>query len=78
MYYEKCSKLIVSDYSFLFISFFYLFIFFSEIEYSKNFRYFLPLPLNIEIFFDEKGILLFYYFRVSLESFEDFIKNIEF
>lgn len=65
--------------SFLFISFFfYYYLFFSKIEYSKNFRYFLPLPLNIEIFFHEKDVLLFYYFRVSLSHLKILLKILNF
>lgn len=68
-----CVRLVFS----LFL-FFFFYLFFSKIEYSKNFRYFLPLPLNIEIFFHEKDVLLFYYFRVSLSHLKILLKILNF
>lgn len=62
----------------LFLFFIYFFLFSSEIEYSKNLRYFLSLPFNIEIFFDEKDVLLFYYFRVSLSRLKTLLKILNF
>lgn len=41
-------------------------------------RYFLSLPFNIEIFFDEKDVLLFYYFRVSLSRLKTLLKILNF
>lgn len=56
----------------------FFFYFSSEIEISKNFRYFLSLSFNIEIFFDEKSKLLFYYFRVLLSHLKTLLKILNF